>query len=127
MPAMRRHAGKIAEKLVRLESRTQSIPLNESPIQDAPKPFTAWALERIDGIARRFLKLLQRGERSAESLHRLRIRAKKLRYSLELLTPAIPTIVDSLAFRRLQKLQTLLGKSKTASFSGKPFAIYHAS
>lgn len=110
MPAIRRHAGKIAEKLARLESRTPSIPLNDLPIQDAPKPFKAWALERIDGIARRFLKLLRRGERSAKSLHRLRIRAKKLRYSFELLTPAIPTIVDSSAFRLLQKLQTLLGE-----------------
>lgn len=114
MPSVQRRVRKIAEKLSRLESRTPSIPLHVSTNQTASTPFMPWARERIHAIARRLFKMLRRVGHSAKSLHRLRIRAKKLRYSLEVLTPAFPTIVMSSAYRRLEKLQTVLGEIQDA-------------
>lgn len=112
-----------SEELQKTESRTRAINSNltfdfskfELPVRRSaqkllPKPFKKWAFRRTHKIAKQFLSSLRQTDLTAETLHRLRIRGKKLRYTLEILEPVVPDVLDSPAYRRIQKLQTLLGE-----------------
>jgi CHAD domain-containing protein len=98
-----------------LSKATQFDPPTPRPLFGATakkltnKPFKAWGYRRAEKIAKRFLASLMQSDRNVKALHQLRIRAKKLRYSLELLAPVVTAVVDSRAYRRLHTFQTLLG------------------
>lgn len=92
------------------EGQPLEVPIRSSAKKLATSRFKEWAFRRADKIAQRFLVSLRHADLTAESLHRLRIRGKQLRYTLEILVPFAPEIVGSPAYRRLKKLQTILGE-----------------
>jgi CHAD domain-containing protein len=72
--------------------------------------FASWAQCRIAKLAKWFFRISQRSFDNARSLHRLRIQARKMRYTLEILAPIAPNIHVSPVYSLLQKLQELLGE-----------------
>jgi CHAD domain-containing protein len=110
IPAVKKRVGKIGEKLASNQMAIIAKPRKKPISDDVSVPFKTWAVDIVEQSARGFIASLGLVDRSAKSLHRLRIDAKKLRYTLEVLTPVVPKTLASNAYRRLQSLQTLLGE-----------------
>jgi CHAD domain-containing protein len=105
-----------------LEDEKSGTPIRPSAGKLAKQPFKAWTVQRIEQIAERFLSSLRLNDFTAKSLHRLRIRGKKLRYSLEIFEDLVPDVVESPFYRRLVKLQTNLGKIQDGVVQRRIFA-----
>jgi inorganic triphosphatase YgiF len=107
-------AGLDSQRYFRLLRRMEQLAFGRPPV----RPRNAAARETIAHVGRRALKktfrrLLERGDRihtapTPEDLHQLRIRAKRLRYTLEFLRD-ITGKPGARFIKRLVKLQDLLG------------------
>ena len=72
-------------------------------------PLEDMVRDRVPRVAKKFFRAAE-GASSAADLHRARIQAKKLRYSLELLRPAYDARFDG-AIEQIRTVQSLLGKA----------------
>jgi CHAD domain-containing protein len=75
----------------------------------AHDPFGIWARERLTRSTERFFASEPSDLAAVEGLHDLRLRAKKLRYEVELLAAVLPSHVKSVVHPALTELQERLG------------------
>jgi CHAD domain-containing protein len=83
----------------------------EPPAQHENLSWDEVARLELPGLAKKFFRSAKRAEATASAgdLHRLRLEAKKLRYSLELFASAYPSTVED-RIRGLHEIQMVLGK-----------------
>ena len=72
--------------------------------------FGKWASARFRKILKRFIKASSADLDDVASLHRFRIRAKDLRYAMELLAPAFPAAFREQLYPVIEELQERLGE-----------------
>ncbi|MCA9094361.1 MAG: CHAD domain-containing protein, partial [Planctomycetaceae bacterium] len=72
-------------------------------------PVGDYALARLPEQAKKFAKRLKQADRDPDTLHRLRIQGKELRYTLELFAPLFPDSFRSDLYPQLEQLQDQLG------------------
>ncbi len=76
---------------------------------DASLRFGDWAPRQLDKFRDAFVELLPKGSEDIAALHQFRIRAKALRYAIELLAPAFGPELRSEIYPQVEKLQERLG------------------
>lgn len=73
-------------------------------------PFGAWARRRLAAASQRFFAATATDVTDVEQLHALRLRVKKLRYEIEILSCVCPPSVRTGAYPTLTRLQDYLGE-----------------
>jgi CHAD domain-containing protein len=102
-----RHHDEFVRKAARLFSKISSThPSEES---DPPKCFCEWAPAQLEKFRAAFVELLPKGWEDVEALHQFRIRAKALRYAIELLAPAFEPQLRKDIYPAVEELQERLG------------------
>ena len=96
-----RRIDKLLERLLALGGKKKS---------DASVPFGAWARRRLALGIKRFFKSIPDSEVSEATLHQFRIRAKELRYALELLAGAFAPELRSKLYPVIENMQDRLGE-----------------
>jgi CHAD domain-containing protein len=77
---------------------------------EADLSFGPWGKQRLGREICQFFKASPTDLTDLDSLHRFRIRGKKLRYAMELLAPALPPTLHAELYRPIEQLQELLGQ-----------------
>jgi CHAD domain-containing protein len=77
---------------------------------DECAPFQAWAKKKLAEIAGDFFDELPTEDAEPAELHQFRIRAKALRYAIELLAPAFPPDLREVHYPVVEELQERLGQ-----------------
>lgn len=76
----------------------------------SPERFCDWAPQRLATFRAAFVELLPNGSDDIDALHQFRIRAKALRYAIELLAPAFGPELRKEIYPAVEKLQEQLGE-----------------
>ncbi len=104
------------EKYVRQTAKLlQSIrnPNEESPQAEreasAPLAFRNWAVTQFAGVAEKFITAMPNEASDAAALHQFRIRAKGVRYAIELVFPAFERELRQELYPIVEELQERLG------------------
>jgi hypothetical protein len=97
-----RKTAKLVNGLHRLESGNGA--------QQASNTFGQWAQMQLESATTKFFGALPHESSSLEMLHQFRIRAKALRYTIELVAPAFSTELRDSAYPIVESLQERLGK-----------------
>lgn len=71
--------------------------------------FGPWARQRLTKVARRFFAAAPRDRTDFAALHNFRIQGKRLRYTIELLDPALPSCLRDVHYPTVERLQEHLG------------------
>ncbi len=82
-----------------------------------------WAPQALREPASRFLEALRDSDRSFRTLHRLRLRGKRLRYALEVLAGALPIGPLERAYKSLVETQDLLGAMNDRVVAGQLWRV----
>jgi CHAD domain-containing protein len=98
-------SGKFAQRVVKLLNRVGTGRRTEA----GTVRFGDWALCRLQAESEAFFKLAAEDLSDVHSLHQLRIAAKNLRYTIELLSAGLPDAVRSTVYPMLADLQGRLG------------------
>lgn len=97
------------EWLENLTARPQPDQQNDAP--QGPRSLKRWAAKRIDAL-REQLKDARHHSRSPEDQHRVRLLAKRLRYSIEALQPLLPDRAITRWHPKAVQLQTNVGATR---------------
>jgi len=95
------------ELTTRIQHVLQSVPSESNLRRD--ETFRAWAAQRLEAKVATFLEAWPLGSDDLEALHRFRIRAKALRYTIELFASVFPAQLKSELYPRVEQLQNVLG------------------
>ena len=76
---------------------------------EGKRPFKRQARRYLNPIVKRFFKAAESDLATGESLHRLRIRTKKLRYTMEIVAVAFDSAFRKRLYSRVTRFQDLLG------------------
>lgn len=79
-------------------------------VADSRLRFDDWARSRLREIVADFFEAQPTNATDLEALHRFRIRAKRLRYAMELLAPAFPAVFREELYPLVEQLQEHLGE-----------------
>jgi CHAD domain-containing protein len=85
-------------------------PAEEESEGESPERFCAWAPRQLETFHSAFVELMPKGADDVDALHQFRIRAKALRYAIELLAPAFESELRKEVYPEVEKLQERLGK-----------------
>ena len=115
-------APKVGATLLALTQWLEELPQGQRPHQgddgavaDQKTSFRRWSRRRIDRLHRRLKSALQQALQeadSAESQHRVRILAKRLRYGIEALQPLLPKRRGARWLSRANALQKTIGAAR---------------
>jgi CHAD domain-containing protein len=96
-----RKAARLFSKLPHSENESEGAP---------PERFCDWAPQQLATFHSAFVELMPNGSEDIEALHQFRIRAKALRYAIELLSPAFEPELRKETYPAVERLQEQLGK-----------------
>lgn len=90
------------------------------------RPWGAWARRRLRTTVKSFYAAEPAELSDLDSLHRFRIRAKQLRYAMELLVAAFPTSFQTRLYPLVERLQDRLGEINDHAVALKRFRTWGA-
>ena len=77
---------------------------------ESTRSYNNWAHIALRGAVERFQRAFPCGSHDLQTVHRFRIRVKKLRYAIELLAPAFSSEIKEFVYPVVEELQSLLGR-----------------
>ena len=96
-------------KRKRLEKLLRKLLQNISDSGDSAQLFKNWAKAAMTCVVDRFNQAYPSDQNDLQSMHRFRIMVKNLRYTMELLAPALPVELKDSVYPRIEELQEFLG------------------
>lgn len=100
----RRLARQIDDLLRRVRKHPRDLPGRGSV------PFDRWARHRLRPIVKKFFRAAPAEMTDLHALHQFRIRGKQLRYAMELLVAAFPSLLRDELYPEVEQLQEKLGQ-----------------
>ncbi|MGV3484524.1 MAG: CHAD domain-containing protein [Planctomycetaceae bacterium] len=95
----------------RIDKLTRSVrAFGEGPTAATSRGFENWAREQLTPLVEQFFAAIPADKTDEAALHRFRISGKKLRYSLELLSGALPERSRSELYPIIEAMQDRLGE-----------------
>jgi CHAD domain-containing protein len=119
------------DRFVRKAARLfRKIPASDADEESvSPERFCDWAPQQLAMFRSAFIELLPEGSEDIQALHQFRIRAKALRYAIELLAPAFEPELRDEIYPAVEELQEELGNITDHIAAIRLFAeweAYHA-